>query len=173
MQSKGPSRDVAKERFWRRAVRQQRQSGQSIRAYCRAQGLTEASFYAWRRELARRAQQASAGFEGRQRPSPAVRGKGNRQALRGSNRAQRGGRRSQRSRRALGEGPRFLPVQVTSPGVLSLGGAWVECWLPGGVVLRLPAETAAGRLAEVVAACARGRDAWSEQDGRAAARTPR
>lgn len=51
-------RDKAKERFWRRAVRQWRQSGQSIRAFCSEHGLSEPSFHGWRRTLAERDQAA-------------------------------------------------------------------------------------------------------------------
>lgn len=51
-------RDRSKERFWRRAVRQWRQSGQSIRAFCRERGLSEPSFHGWRRTLAERDQAA-------------------------------------------------------------------------------------------------------------------
>ena len=40
MKWKGPRRDAEKERFWRRAVRRQRQSGRSIRDYCRENGLS-------------------------------------------------------------------------------------------------------------------------------------
>jgi transposase-like protein len=54
MKRKGPARDGGKERFWREAVGQQGRSGQSVRAYCRDHGLSEASFYAWRGELKRR-----------------------------------------------------------------------------------------------------------------------
>lgn len=46
--------DSAKERFWRRELRQWRQSGLSVRAYCEQHGLAEPSFYAWRRTLAER-----------------------------------------------------------------------------------------------------------------------
>ena len=42
-------RDLAKERFWRRALRQWQRSGLSVRAYCAEHDLTEALFYAWRR----------------------------------------------------------------------------------------------------------------------------
>ena len=45
-------RDRSKERFWRRVVRQWRRSGGSIRAFCAERGLSEPSFYAWRRRLA-------------------------------------------------------------------------------------------------------------------------
>ena len=47
-------RDLKKELFWRRAVRQQADSGNSVRRWGRKQGLKEASFYRWRRELAQR-----------------------------------------------------------------------------------------------------------------------
>jgi len=42
-----------KERHWRKIMRG-RGDGEPIRAYCRAQGVNEAAFYWWRRELARR-----------------------------------------------------------------------------------------------------------------------
>ena len=45
-------RDRGKERFWRRHVAAWRQSGRGIRDYCRRAGLSEPSFYAWRRVLA-------------------------------------------------------------------------------------------------------------------------
>jgi len=47
-------RDPEKEQFWRRMVAQQRQSAGSIRAFCEREGLSQPSFYQWRRELARR-----------------------------------------------------------------------------------------------------------------------
>jgi transposase-like protein len=47
-------RDPRKEQFWREAVAAWQRSGQSIRAFCASRGLVEASFYGWRRELARR-----------------------------------------------------------------------------------------------------------------------
>jgi transposase-like protein len=47
-------RDLAKERRWRRLVRQQRRSGLSVRAFCEQHEVCEHSFYWWRRELADR-----------------------------------------------------------------------------------------------------------------------
>jgi transposase-like protein len=45
----------SKERFWRGMVaRWERTRGQSIRAFCGEHGLSEASFYAWRRTVAER-----------------------------------------------------------------------------------------------------------------------
>lgn len=47
-------RDPAKERYWRRLLRLWLRSGQTGRDFCAAHGLSEPSFYAWRREIARR-----------------------------------------------------------------------------------------------------------------------
>ncbi len=51
---KGPYRDTEKEAFWRKTLKEQADGGQSVRAFCRARGLTEPSFYAWRRAIAER-----------------------------------------------------------------------------------------------------------------------
>lgn len=47
-------RSAEKEAFWRLAFEEQRRSGLSAQAFCRREGLSPASFYAWRRELRRR-----------------------------------------------------------------------------------------------------------------------
>lgn len=44
-------RDEKKELFWQRMLGQQARSGQSVRTWCRQQGLSEARFYWWRRKL--------------------------------------------------------------------------------------------------------------------------
>jgi len=48
------TRDLQKEAAWRRRLREQATSGQSVRGWCRRHRVTEAAFYWWRRELARR-----------------------------------------------------------------------------------------------------------------------
>ena len=53
-------RDGKKESKWRRHVVGQVTGGLPVRAYCRAQGLSENRFYWWRRELQRRDQGKSA-----------------------------------------------------------------------------------------------------------------
>lgn len=50
----GPRRDLAKQRFWQACVGRWRRSGLSVREFCRRESVSEALFYAWRRELARR-----------------------------------------------------------------------------------------------------------------------
>jgi hypothetical protein len=47
-------RSSGKEQYWRTRVRQWRASGMSVRAFCAERGLSEPSFYAWRRTLAER-----------------------------------------------------------------------------------------------------------------------
>ena len=53
-------RDPAKERYWRRLLCQWRHSGLTGRDFCAERGLSEASFYAWRREITQRDQQPAA-----------------------------------------------------------------------------------------------------------------
>jgi hypothetical protein len=50
------SRDGGKERFWRGVVRRWQRSGRTASAFCAEQGLSAASFYAWRRTIAQRDQ---------------------------------------------------------------------------------------------------------------------
>ena len=49
-----PRAGSAKEQSWRDLIRRQAQSGQSIRAFCASESVSEASFHWWRRELTRR-----------------------------------------------------------------------------------------------------------------------
>jgi transposase-like protein len=51
-------RNYGKERYWRRLLRQWQRSGQGVRSFCLAHGLSEPSFYAWRRTLQERDRQA-------------------------------------------------------------------------------------------------------------------
>jgi transposase len=92
MRLKGPERDLSKERQWRERVQRWERSGESVRAFCRGEGLHESAFYAWRRELARRRQE--------------------RQALRAARKQAHAGPNA-----AATEPVRFLPVQVTAEKV--------------------------------------------------------
>lgn len=47
-------RDPRREQLWRQHIAAWSRSGQSIRAFCSAHHLSEASFHSWRRELAKR-----------------------------------------------------------------------------------------------------------------------
>jgi hypothetical protein len=44
-------RNQARQQFWRDTIAAWRQSGQSVRAFCAARGVSEATFFARRREL--------------------------------------------------------------------------------------------------------------------------
>jgi transposase-like protein len=57
----GRERDRGKECFWRRVLQQFQQSGQGVRAFCEAHGLSEPSFYAWRRTIQERDRQHTSG----------------------------------------------------------------------------------------------------------------
>ena len=52
--AKGKARDGQKEQLWRRWFEDWRSSGLSVRAFCCRRDVSEASFYAWRRELHKR-----------------------------------------------------------------------------------------------------------------------
>jgi hypothetical protein len=52
--TQGKPRDARKEQQWRRWIDEWRVSGLSVWAFCARRGLAEPSFYAWRKELARR-----------------------------------------------------------------------------------------------------------------------
>lgn len=56
---KRSEREIQRERHWQEVVRGQRESGQSVRAYCRRAGIEESAFYWWRRKLAGRSRQAN------------------------------------------------------------------------------------------------------------------
>jgi len=59
--------DPEKQRHWEEVLRRWRESGQSVRAFCRAEGLREWACYFWRRELARRGDRDAAGDDLRPR----------------------------------------------------------------------------------------------------------
>jgi hypothetical protein len=63
MARRGTARDADKERLWRRRLEQQRRSGLSVRAFCAAEGISEPSFYAWRRLSAERGWPAADGVD--------------------------------------------------------------------------------------------------------------
>ena len=56
----GKRRDPARERFWRRTIRDQQRSGLSVRDYCKREGLKDGAFRWWRQALARRDREPSA-----------------------------------------------------------------------------------------------------------------
>ena len=62
-------RNQAREQFWRDTIAAWRQSGQSVRAFCAAHGVNEATFFARRRELLDR---KPSGSSASQTPAPSA-----------------------------------------------------------------------------------------------------
>jgi hypothetical protein len=111
--------DAKRELFWRRMIRQQASSGMTIRSWCRQQGLSEARFYWWRRELTRR---KASGDRLRPVRSPATRRK----------------RYGPESPRSGGKAPEaaFVPVSVVRDSATSDDGR-IEIVLADGRCVRL------------------------------------
>ena len=68
-----PHRDPAKERYWRRLLRQSRQSGLTARDFCAEHGISVPSFYFWRREIDRRDRQSKLATEIAAEPTSSTR----------------------------------------------------------------------------------------------------
>lgn len=106
----GKRRDPARERFWRRTIRQQQRSGLAVPEFCRREGLKDGAFRWWRQELARRDQQ----------PTPDPRGVSEGDTTDAT--------------------PAFLPVRVVDLEAVSTRSAPpIEIVLPGGPTVRVPA----------------------------------
>ena len=53
-------RDLNREQVWRRHLEQERFSGLTARAYCRANALQESAFFFWKKEIAKRDRESTA-----------------------------------------------------------------------------------------------------------------
>ena len=154
-------RDPGPERFWRGVLRRQARSGLGVRAFCRDAGLSEPSFYAWRRTIRQRDDE-------RKEDGPA----GGREPRRGGVRkaGSRNGRRkttslsvkrnvlktrgSRKTPKPTGKSsgstqPAFLPVVLDIENDTDRGSA-IVVELCGGRRLLLPESTSPGRLAAIV-----------------------
>jgi transposase-like protein len=131
---KPTERELQRQSRWQEIVRKQRQSGQSVRAYCREAGIEESAFFWWRRELARRNQQSS------DRTPP---GRGTRQGKP----ARPSARRSSRAVAEVG----FLPVRVVADRGAEAGHS-IEIVLGGDRVLRIPSGFDRQALLDVLGA---------------------
>ena len=121
-------RSAEKEACWRRHLEDHAAGGLSIRAYCREHGLSEPSFYVWRREIARRdGGQSSAGTMA----DSATLG---RSAV--SNRPTTESRRRQSANRDPSDSETAGLVAVDVVGRMSASGM-IEVILPNGVTVRL------------------------------------
>jgi hypothetical protein len=134
--------DPQLQRYWEEVVWQWRKSGQTVRAFCRAEGLHESSFYFWRREVARRKEQR----------------KEQKQPITKKGKSIPAGRKVsavQPQRPLQKPQPSFLPVRVVTShgneaacGEVASGG--VEVLLPQGQVVRVAPGFDRQTLAEVL-----------------------
>jgi hypothetical protein len=127
-------REIQRERRWREIVAGQRQSGQSVRAYCRQAGIEESAFYWWRRKLAERNHLPQPG-RGRSQGRPV--------------------RLEKRKPSGASGGVKFLPVRIEAGHPLAGRGAEagpaIEVVLGGQRVLRIAPGFDRQTLAEVLA----------------------
>jgi transposase len=61
--------DPRKQAHWQEVLRRWKESGRSVRAYCRAEGLRESAFYFWRGKLERCSQPSDAVIRSRPKAS--------------------------------------------------------------------------------------------------------
>jgi hypothetical protein len=122
--------DLTKEQFWRRMVGLWRRStpAVTVRDFCAEHGLSEPSFYSWRRTLAQR--------DGKIQATPRQLGKGPKQ--------------TQTLDRPQDEQPAFVPLTVL-PSSPSPPAAPLELVLPSGHILRLPPGFDAATLRRLLA----------------------
>lgn len=126
--------DPERQRHWQEVMRQWQESGQSVREYCRVQGLQESAFYFWRRTLARRGQ----GLSDEEVPPLKARP---------TQAAPRSPKRVPLARR---KGPAFLPIQVVEAARPATGRG-VEIVLPQGRAVRVEAGFDRQTLSDVLA----------------------
>jgi hypothetical protein len=132
MAKKG-ERDPKRERFWRGVLLKQGRSGLTAKAFCHQEQLSEASYYSWRRELARRDREPS--------------------SLRHRRREVASGATSFRvaKRPPVRSTPLFQELSILG-GPSPAADRCLEIILPNGCRLRLPAEVDRRLLADVLQA---------------------
>lgn len=131
-------RDRTKERHWRRIVREWRRSGLSVRDFCDWQTLSEPSFYAWRRELAKRDRESAVAAA--------------------EITAARDGRPVKQNGPSRTPAVAFLPVRVVADGApqdaaSSSRSHHIEVHLPGGARLLVHPGCDRTLLRDVIACC--------------------
>jgi len=119
------TRSPEKEAFWRKLLRRQRSSGQSVSQFCRQQGVSVAAFYHWKREIGRRDLQTNG--------TPKV------------SRSRSANTKQELSPRDPQASP-FVPLRFAS----AVAASELELVHPRGHVLRIPAVFDEGCLQQVL-----------------------
>jgi hypothetical protein len=112
--------DPRRQGYWEELVRKWKGSGQSVRDYCRAEGLRESAFYFWRRKLEARSLASGAVSKPRRKVVPVA-------AVAVLPAQRPSGHRDR---------PSFLPVQVVEDATPE-GGRGVEILLAHGRTVRV------------------------------------
>ena len=128
--------DPQRRQQWQAAVWQWQKSGQSVRDYCRAQGLKDSAFYFWRRKLAGHDSTSAAGHGANEQRLAS-------QAIGGAGLSVPRGLSHTRKPRAS-----FLPVRVVKDGQQATTG--VEIALAGGRTVRVQPGFDRQALADVL-----------------------
>ena len=117
-----PRRNAEKETYWRDVLRRQRKSGLSVRQFCLAEHLSDASLYRWKREIERLDRETAKSTIGNRRGSPPA-----------------------KSSDKSGNASLFLPVQLNAAA-----SSLIEVLHPRGHVVRVPAVFDQGCLHRVL-----------------------
>ena len=120
--------------YWEEAMRRWRESGQSVRAFCRNEGVRESGFYFWRRELAQRSHRTEAAHESQPQTSPLT----------------TAAHSCERASPRHSSVPSFLPVRVVQD-VAAEAASGVEIILAHGCTVRVRSGFDRQTLADVLA----------------------
>ena len=120
--------------YWEEAMRRWRESGQSVREFCRNEGVRESAFYFWRRELAQRSQSTDAANGSRPPVSPLTT-------------ASHSPKRASSRHRSI---PSFLPVRVVEDAAAEAASG-VEIILAHGRTVRVRSGFDRQTLVDVLA----------------------
>ena len=129
MAKKG-ARDPKREEFWRATLQQRQESGLTVREFCHRQQLSEAAYYFWQREIARRDRKPRLPRR-RERPKASV-------------------ARTKAGRRPMMPPPLFQELAVVDGRWHNGTDRWLEILLPDGCRVRVPVEVDRGLLADVL-----------------------
>lgn len=144
-----------KDSYWRWHVDMQAAGGLSVRAYCGQHGLSEPTFYAWRRKIHER----DSGHDRLPvtRPKNLPTGSAARSAIRSEQTDGReatptaNGRLSARSK--VGSPQLSVGTGLIALDIIDIATASLEIEAPGGVVIRLREDVSVEVLRRVIAAC--------------------
>ena len=120
--------------YWEEAMRRWKESGQSVRAFCRNEGVRESAFYFWRRELAQRSHRTEAAKGSRPQASPLT----------------TASHSPERASARHSSVPAFLPVRVMEDVAAEAAGG-VEIVLAHGCAVRVRSGFDRQTLADVLA----------------------